>query len=456
LKKDTAWEFGDEQKRAWDKLKTAIAASPILTPPDFEKEFYLDTDASGDGIGGALLQVGEDNRLHAVAYVSRRLLDRERSFSVRELEALAILWCIEQLRDMLVGRKFTVVTDHSSLRWMPEIEGAKTRIDRWWNKIRQNYYFDIVYREGRQNVVADCLSRNPIEGEAKTNADALGIEAQVERLQVLMGLMAEHKSEREHIAVNVAKTKRKNKSKNKPVEKKKELPASQQQPIQPQPVEEKKGPPSPQQQPEQPQQHPQPPQPQQADPLPPPDPEGKEAMPEDGVAVREKRAWGEALRLSPAYGDLIKFIEEKQQPGDRSQEALQKLRKQVGLFSWDGSHLWHFAKTAKGEETKLLVVPEKYRRRLLVEYHDDTLGGHRGEKATRDTLRRSFYWESLSSDVAKHIEDCHRCAVVKKRPGGLGLLGHFDLDPTLFEVLHRSLAGLGGGKYLHSHRDRQI
>src|SRR4051794_9041236 len=98
---------GERRRKGQDNLKNAVCASPILSPPNFEREFYLDTDASGEGIGGALMQVGEDSKVHAIALVSRRLHDKEKKYSVRELEALAILWSIEQFRDFLIGRKFT-------------------------------------------------------------------------------------------------------------------------------------------------------------------------------------------------------------------------------------------------------------------------------------------------------------------------------------------------------------
>src|SRR3569623_126868 len=118
-----------------------MVQSPILVQPDYNREMYLDTDAAYDGLGAALMQM-TDGHLHPICYVSRRLTDSERkNLAVRELEALAILWSIEQLRGYLVGRRFTVITDHSSLQWMPDLMGAKNRIGRWWHRMKSEYYF---------------------------------------------------------------------------------------------------------------------------------------------------------------------------------------------------------------------------------------------------------------------------------------------------------------------------
>ena len=107
------------------------------------------------------MQIAEDDgKVHAIAYVSRKLKDSERSYSVRELEALAIIWSIVKLREYLIGAPFTVVTDHSSLRWMMEGENLKTRLDRWAQQVRE-FAFRVVYRKGEKNVIADCMSRAP-------------------------------------------------------------------------------------------------------------------------------------------------------------------------------------------------------------------------------------------------------------------------------------------------------
>ena len=69
LKKDAEWDFGPGQKKAWDLLKQALIKAPVLIQANPLKEYFVDTDASGMGIGAALMQFGMDGRLHPVSYI---------------------------------------------------------------------------------------------------------------------------------------------------------------------------------------------------------------------------------------------------------------------------------------------------------------------------------------------------------------------------------------------------
>ena len=61
----------------------------------------------------------------------------------------------------MYGRRFALVTDHQALKTLLTAGGMGHRplcLHRWANRLFQ-YNFSVVYRPGKQNVVADCLSR---------------------------------------------------------------------------------------------------------------------------------------------------------------------------------------------------------------------------------------------------------------------------------------------------------
>ena len=58
LKKDQPWGWKEEQRMAFEKLKTAISSESVLKLPDFEEPFEVHTDASDRAIGGVLVQDG--------------------------------------------------------------------------------------------------------------------------------------------------------------------------------------------------------------------------------------------------------------------------------------------------------------------------------------------------------------------------------------------------------------
>ena len=114
--------WGPEQQAAFIDIKSCLTTSPTLIRPDFSKPFILHTDASQIGLGAVLCQIGDDDKEHVIAYASRVLHGPETNYTVSELECLAVIWAIEKFRCYLEGWKFTVVTDHSCLRWLLTIK----------------------------------------------------------------------------------------------------------------------------------------------------------------------------------------------------------------------------------------------------------------------------------------------------------------------------------------------
>lgn len=135
------------------KLKKLISTEPVLVYPDFDKLFVLTTDASNIAIGAVLSQ--DD---HPVCYASRTLNEHETRYSAIEKELLAVVWATQYFRPYLFGRRFKVRTDHKPLQWLSSIKEPNMKLQRW--KIRlEEFNFDVEYIAGKENRVADALSR---------------------------------------------------------------------------------------------------------------------------------------------------------------------------------------------------------------------------------------------------------------------------------------------------------
>jgi RNase H-like domain found in reverse transcriptase/Reverse transcriptase (RNA-dependent DNA polymerase)/Integrase zinc binding domain/Integrase core domain len=158
-RKNYVFEWTEEADAAFKDIRGQLIAAPILSCPNFDLPFQVQTDASGVGLGAVLFQlVGDEEKV--VAYASRSLTQAERKFSATELECLAVLWTVEKWRPYLEGRKFTVHTDHASLLWLHNLKDPHGRLARWALRLQQ-YDFNVVHRKGRENIVADFLSRIP-------------------------------------------------------------------------------------------------------------------------------------------------------------------------------------------------------------------------------------------------------------------------------------------------------
>ena len=143
---------------AFKKLKQALCSNPVLRGPNFDLRFYLQTDASERGIGTVLSQVDSNGKDHPVAFFSKKLLPREQRYSTIEKECLAIKKGIQVFRTYLMGRPFTILTDHRSLEWLDRLKDTNSRLSRW-SLFLQEYNYSIVYRPGSANANADGLSR---------------------------------------------------------------------------------------------------------------------------------------------------------------------------------------------------------------------------------------------------------------------------------------------------------
>lgn len=155
--KNARWQCGKSKDQAFRTSKQALTTAPVLACQDFCCPFTLQTDASTVSLGAILTQEFDEGE-RVIAYASRTLNPAERNYSATELECLAVVWGIRRIRDYLEEYRFTVITDHQSLKWLRRIESPSGRLSRWLCELQQ-YDFDVQYRRGALNQVADALSR---------------------------------------------------------------------------------------------------------------------------------------------------------------------------------------------------------------------------------------------------------------------------------------------------------
>jgi hypothetical protein len=171
LGKGVRWEWTTEQDAAFDTLKDSLSAAPVRACPNFGKPFVLQTDVADTGLGVALTQY-IDGGDHAIAYASRSLIKPEQAYSTTEKEYLAVVWGIEKMKPYLEGYRFTVLTDHQSLKWLQAIKNPTGKLARWAIFLQQ-HDFDIRYQKGVLNRVADALSRQSAAAKDETTPEDL-------------------------------------------------------------------------------------------------------------------------------------------------------------------------------------------------------------------------------------------------------------------------------------------
>ncbi|GJR85442.1 cytochrome P450 78A7-like protein [Tanacetum coccineum] len=153
LKKNKAWIWDEECQAAFESLKKAVMEEPVLRLPDVTMPFELHTDASDFAIGGVLMQDG-----HPIAFESQKLNETERKYTVQEKEMTAVVHCLRIWRHYLLGSRFVIKTDNIATSYFQTQKKLSPKQARWQDFLAE-FDYQLEYKPGKANVVADALSR---------------------------------------------------------------------------------------------------------------------------------------------------------------------------------------------------------------------------------------------------------------------------------------------------------
>ena len=149
LLKNDSFVLTPEAANAFQLLKEVVLCPLVLALPDFTKPFTLEFDASGLGLGE-----------RPIVFHSQALKGNKLSLSTYEKELLALVVAVKKWRPYLLGRPFVIKIDHQSLKYLLEQRVSTLAQQRWITKLL-GYAFIVEYKQGKENVVADALSRRP-------------------------------------------------------------------------------------------------------------------------------------------------------------------------------------------------------------------------------------------------------------------------------------------------------
>ena len=366
-------------QEGFDQLKKALTEAPVLAYPDYSKPFILETDASLKGLGAVLSQKGDDNEIRVIAYASRSLRPSEKSmrdYSSAKIELMALKWSVcDKFKDYLLGSKFTVFTDNNPLCYIKSSKLGAAQI-RWLSELAL-YDFDIVYRTGKSNLVADALSRRPeveeeIEKEVSPESDDeewIAVSYQVEEqggrvssmefnqvISELVGGTKIDKKLKDRIQVtDVAKEKLNGKT-----------------------IEVATG----------------------------------MVSLFDSITPKEM---AEFQRQDNQIAPIFAYVEQDQKPSKKiTYQIRSKLARKLAL-QWDRLILkqgvLHRLYIFNEMEYHQLVLPQRYHRKVLTALHDHM--GHQGIDRTLDLLRERVYWPSMAKDAQNWVTNCRHCQIAR-------------------------------------------
>ncbi|RDX89809.1 Retrovirus-related Pol polyprotein from transposon 17.6, partial [Mucuna pruriens] len=134
-------------------LKDKLINAPMLCLPNFDKAFKIECDASGVGIEAVLMQ-----EIKPITYFSEKLSGAALNYSTYVKELYALVRILQSWQHYLWPREFIIHYDHQSLKFLKSQGKLQKRHAKWLEFIKMFPYV-IKYKKGKENIVADALSR---------------------------------------------------------------------------------------------------------------------------------------------------------------------------------------------------------------------------------------------------------------------------------------------------------
>ncbi len=352
------FEWTGEAQLAFNNLQKAMASPQVLALPDWNRHFILATDASDRGIGGVLAQNDDQGRQRPILFVSRKLMPAETRYSTTEREALAVVTCVTKLRHYLLGRRFTLLTDHDALVHLlgenapapvgPSGEPRRSARLVRWSLLMSQYEFDAIHVPGNRMAVPDYLSRYA-GGMSDPESDAKIAQHFAHPWLGAWDLSAKHVFLNREQGPEFLRTL------------------------------------------------------QQEDPL-------LEAL------ITGARPDGRA-----AATRKLLAIYNSSRPADQQVSSVPSRWRGIDWerlkLSREGVLLYEEREEETGKVRRCLVVPPQLRRLIMEEKHDGNHAGHAGTKRTVARIAEKYWWPAMADEVASYVGSCLKCLRIKPTRG---------------------------------------
>lgn len=389
-RKNTVFKWSTKCQDSFEKLKTALISPNILAYPDYSSQFVLTVDASKLGCGAVLSQ-GD----RPIAFASKAFSKAESNKATIEQELLAIHWSIKHFKHYLIGVEFQVQSDHKPLIYLYNLKDPTSKLTRLRLELAE-FNFTINHIPGKDNVVADALSRIHIRDIIKASEDAASILA-----------LTRSMTNKQQIASNITKSKNDKPQVNPRIYEastsfiRKKVPLITSQRI---------------------------------------------SQNKYNIQLRKSKTI--LVQLQANHSDnatvFIKEILAKlDQIAFRHPFNLLRIQTNDPIFKLCAKEtIKQIGNQTLKHVSIILVDPPKFvhdiqeRKDLILLNHDNhAFGGHSGKRRLHAKLRQKYFWPRMTRDIAQHVNACHECQVNKVRKHTKIPMGITDSPSKPFETL---------------------
>lgn len=158
--KEVPFQWTAECQQAFDQLKDTLLNAPVLAHFEYGRPTRMETDAS-DGVCAGVLSQLVDNEWRPVGFYSETMHGPELNYPIQDKELMAVIKGLRFWRAELIGLQNTpleIITDHEALIHFSTKRLLNLR-QAGWAELLAQYNYTLSYRPGKENAVADALSR---------------------------------------------------------------------------------------------------------------------------------------------------------------------------------------------------------------------------------------------------------------------------------------------------------
>ena len=158
-KENTRFLWSEDCDKSFQELKGLLTKYPVLAFPITNKEFIVEVDACKTAVGGVLHQEQHDGTVRPVSYCSYALSPTQQNWEPYSQETFALVLAVRKWHPYLFGNRFMFRSDHDPLKNIRSKKDPRGKIANWLMELEE-YDYEIEHVPGKDNIVADCLSRS--------------------------------------------------------------------------------------------------------------------------------------------------------------------------------------------------------------------------------------------------------------------------------------------------------
>lgn len=396
-RKEVEFIWTDCCQHAFESLKSCLSNPPILQYPDFKKEFIITVDASKVACGAVLAQLHGNIEL-PISYNSKTFTRGEQNKPTIVQELLAIYYAIKAFRPYIFGVNFRVKSDHKPLIYLFKLKDPSSKLTRIRLELEE-YNFTVEHIRGKENVVADALSRISID-DLKNLKEEVDIFAMTTRSKT-----RKMTNENKNITENNTNTSTNDKK--------------------PHVIDD------------------------YGDLFSRKIPKLTLIMSTNDLYLRAFKNKKKILELN-----VFDAIVNEKLSLEILLSKLETMANNLSIKSFQLSNddqLFKYFTINKFKDTAektlknlniiltkapITIKDEKQKLDLITKFHDDEiLGGHFGSKKVYSKLRQKYYWKNMTRDIAKFTKNCKKCKLNKVKPSNIEQLTLTETPQNAFDVV---------------------